>query len=189
MYGASIGGHKHLIDDCLNRLDHDVHVLNHGLQGAAEGGKMEVIEFFIEKGADFWIVAFGAACKGGHMEIVNFFLTKIDEWHVHRRGLFMAARGGHKHVIDFLISIGATDLHLGIDGADKEGHNGNETGRIAKIAESSNPLPRFISVFSSTYARKRDTLHESTINKKLRKWFIYCYPHKSRKSWLAAGTR
>ena len=47
-----------------------------GLQGAAQGGHRNLVDFFIEKGAHFWKGALKAAKKGGHQELIVFFQSK-----------------------------------------------------------------------------------------------------------------
>jgi hypothetical protein len=47
--------------------------------GAAEGGHKELVDFFIEKGADNWNLGMEGSIEGGHRELVNFFQNKLNE--------------------------------------------------------------------------------------------------------------
>ena len=64
---------------------------------------------------------FDAAC-GGHRDIVDFFIVKgAWDWN---GGMFWAAGGGHRDLVDFFIEKGATDWWLGKDWA---AMGGNQT--------------------------------------------------------------
>jgi len=62
----------------------------------------------------------GEAAKGGHKDLVEFFISKgASEWD---EGMWDAAQGGHKDLVDFFISKGASDWDGGMRGAAREGH-------------------------------------------------------------------
>jgi hypothetical protein len=83
---------------------------NLGMCGAAEGGHKELIDFFIEKGARDWNDGMREAEKG-HKELVDFFIKKgADKWNL---GMYNAAFGGHKELVDFFIEKGADKWNLG----------------------------------------------------------------------------
>jgi hypothetical protein len=44
---------------------------------AAEGGHKELVDFFIEKGANKWNWGIYYATEGGHKEMINFFQQKL----------------------------------------------------------------------------------------------------------------
>jgi len=47
------------------------------MQGAAQGGHKDLIEWFISKGADDWNWGMERAAQGGHKELVELFKQKI----------------------------------------------------------------------------------------------------------------
>ena len=46
------------------------------MKGAARGGHIDLVKFFISKGARNWDYGIHGAAKGGHVEIVKFFVEK-----------------------------------------------------------------------------------------------------------------
>ena len=52
---------------------------NKGLEQAAKDGDLDLVYFFIEKGADEWDEGMRCAASGGHMDLVKFFKNKIEE--------------------------------------------------------------------------------------------------------------
>src|SRR3990167_5831835 len=48
---------------------------------AAEGGHMNIVQFMIEKGANYWNFAIACAAEGGHMNIVQLMIEKgATDW-------------------------------------------------------------------------------------------------------------
>jgi len=91
-----------------------------GMQGAAIGGHMDIVKFFIEKGAYDWNSGMDRAAKGGHIDIVQFFIEKgADVWSWSMRG---AARGGHMDIVQLMIEKGANDWYNGMEWAAWGGH-------------------------------------------------------------------
>jgi hypothetical protein len=64
-----------------------------------EGGHKELVDFFIEKGANDWDDGMYGAAEGGHKELVDFFIQKGADWW--NGGMYGAAKGGHKELVDF----------------------------------------------------------------------------------------
>ena len=48
--------------------------------GAAKGGHLYLVYFFIFKGANDWNKGMFGAAKGGHLELVEFFKSKGACW-------------------------------------------------------------------------------------------------------------
>jgi len=46
------------------------------MMGAALGGHLELVEFFIEMGANDWNSGMTGAARGRHKELVKFFISK-----------------------------------------------------------------------------------------------------------------
>jgi hypothetical protein len=79
-----------------------------GMMGAAQGGHKDLVDFFIELGAN-------ESAYGGQKDLVEFFLEKAkaealtrendDMFYVstENEGMAMAAQGGHKDLVDFFI--------------------------------------------------------------------------------------
>jgi len=71
------------------------------IEELAKGGmkNIDLINFFIQKGAKRWNLGMFEAARGGHRDLVQFFIEKgADSWD---NGMFYAARGGHKDLVDF----------------------------------------------------------------------------------------
>ena len=62
------------ISSYLNKYDVDA-----AMKNAAKGGHKDLVDFFIEKGADGWNWGMEGAAKGGHKELVEFFKNKLNE--------------------------------------------------------------------------------------------------------------
>jgi len=93
-----------------------------GMYGAAGGGHRDLVQFFIEKGANHWNSGMyrAAAAEGGHRNLVEFFIEKgANDWNL---GMYGAARGGHRDLVEFFIEKGANDWNMGMRGAAEGGH-------------------------------------------------------------------
>lgn len=53
--------------------------LNKGMCVAANVGNKELIDLFIEKGANDWTMGMIAAGQGGHKKLVDFFISKYED--------------------------------------------------------------------------------------------------------------
>ena len=114
--GAAAAGNKELVLQCLDKGATDY---NDGLQVAALGGHMDIVQLMLNKGAhpDYGL---SGAAMGGHMDIVQLMLSKgaINyNW-----GLFGAAGGGHMDIVQLLLSKGAADLGSALYAAEFNGH-------------------------------------------------------------------
>jgi len=81
---------------------------NNGLERAAKDGDVDLIEFFIAKGANAWQRGMYGAAVGGHKDLVDFFIDTSWSEHtsmhqVWEYGMWHAALGGHKDLVDFFI--------------------------------------------------------------------------------------
>jgi len=93
---------------------------NWGMYGAARGGHKDLVDFFIEKGANKWSRGMEGAARGGHRDLVDFFIEKgAGDWDF---GMKEAARGGNKDLIQFFIQKGADYWNSGMLGAARGGH-------------------------------------------------------------------
>ena len=93
---------------------------NYGLDGACEGGHIDIIRVMIEKGADHWDWALFGASKGGHIDIVKFVIEKGTcnwDW-----GLEGACIGGYMNIVKLMIEKGCNDWNGGLCAACQCGH-------------------------------------------------------------------
>jgi len=96
-------------------------VYNGRMLRAAKGGHLDVVEFFIAKGANNWDYAIGSAATGGHFDLVEFFIAKgADDWDW---GMKDASGGGHLDLVKFFIAEGANNWNWGIYYAEEGGHD------------------------------------------------------------------
>jgi hypothetical protein len=95
-------------------------IWNTGMRKAAKKGHRDLVIFFIEKGAFSWNRAMFSAAKGGHRDLVDFFIDQgANFWNL---GMFSAAKGGHRDLVDFFIEKGAKNWNTGMFYAAKGGH-------------------------------------------------------------------
>src|SRR3989344_4264525 len=69
----------------IGSLEHvNIHlraIMNKGMCDAAKGGHKELVEFFIQKGANDWNWGMRCAAEGGHKELVDLFVKNgANEW-------------------------------------------------------------------------------------------------------------
>ena len=91
-----------------------------GMRGAAECGHKELVEFFIEYGANDWNYGMYCAAQGGHKELVDFFIehgaSKLN------LGMCFAIDYCHKELVEHFIKCGANDWRLGMVTAVRYGY-------------------------------------------------------------------
>jgi len=86
---------------------------------AARQGSLESINELIKQGANVNFGMFGAA-EGGHKELVDLFVKKgANNWNYWMCG---AAKGGQKELVDLFVKKGATDWNWGMRCAAKGDH-------------------------------------------------------------------
>ena len=75
------------------------YIYDQAMKYAAKGGYKDLVEFFIQKGADNWNYGMIGAAEGGSLDLVKFFIDKgANNWNM---GMFYAKRGGHKDLVEF----------------------------------------------------------------------------------------
>ena len=119
--GAARRGHAHLIAISLGSGLISQTMLNSGLQLAARGGHLDVVERFLQEKADVnaaakkdkGITALQGAAGGGHLEVVerllqaNAKVNAVARWYGDRTALQAAARGGYLNVVERLLQANA----------------------------------------------------------------------------------
>jgi len=119
MIKLSKGGMEN-IDLIQYFISKGAHFWDTGMGCAAEEGHKDLVEFFISKGANYWNWGMRKAAKGGHKDLVNFFISKgADIWN---EGMYCAAQRGDKDLVEFFIDKGVKDWNSGMFFAAHGGH-------------------------------------------------------------------
>lgn len=145
--------HKHelIVNYILDKITEvgRVDYLTKGLEGAADGGHIDLIESFLEKGATRSHNVHYYAAKNGSPEVMKFFDYTTDDQKCRRfegasrggrldivrrvlkedkgivsieNGLLAAATGGHLELVTFFVENGAKNLYYPVRSAAKKGH-------------------------------------------------------------------
>ena len=78
-----------------------IYNIERGLSESAYHGSMELVNLFIEKGANRWNDALFGTAEGGHRDLVNLFIEKgANRWN---DALYYAAQGGHLELVKFFV--------------------------------------------------------------------------------------
>lgn len=83
------------------------------LCGAAEGGDLDFVRRIEALYAQNWDGAMEAAAKGNHRHIIDYCIDKGS--HYWTSGLLGAIKGNHIHLVEFFLNKGAFCIHDGID--------------------------------------------------------------------------
>jgi len=75
--------------------------LNWGMRGACEGGRKEIVELMLSKGASPESEGLRYACKGGNKDVIEFIISK--GFFDHTEGMRGACEGGRKEIIEFMV--------------------------------------------------------------------------------------
>ena len=108
MSEAILAGHTALVYHLIKRgneifgPDDMDQFKDEGLTDAAEAGNVELVNYFIGRGADKWEWGLQGAIRGGHKHLVDFFIAKGA--HYWKGALQAAKKGGHKDLIEFFAS-------------------------------------------------------------------------------------
>lgn len=81
---------------------------------------VDLVEFFISKGANSWKFGLKQAAKGKHMKLIEYFLQKENVMNIDD-GLIGATQSRDKTLIDFFINKGAEDWDSALCAAAKIG--------------------------------------------------------------------
>lgn len=155
LFCVSLRGHAELIPELLN------HGANHvnGLTGAAEGGHLEIVEFFVHRYGityspkDYRAALYNAA-RQGHDSIVDYLLTRPDTlFHSDEigRALQNAAKEGHLKVVTRLLPKLPNQLNQAISTARLWGYP--EIAELIETWRPPDPPPK------SVWKTSMSTLH------------------------------
>lgn len=138
MYYACKGGNIEiikLIHKVCNRTNNGremVDIWNSGLEGACEGGQVNIINMYkhnIHKlDSNFMCNCFKNACMSGNIECINYIIGMDDHnsYGIWRVGLLGACQGGHIGAIELTLNKGrfidGSEWYIGILEACKRGH-------------------------------------------------------------------
>lgn len=82
------------------------------LISACKGGCLEIVNMFIDYGANNWNGGLLQACFGGYLQIIKLMIKKgATNWN---GGLEYACWGGHVEIVKFMTIKGATKLNKGL---------------------------------------------------------------------------
>ena len=95
---------------------YDKYHINTGMSFAARFNHLNIVEFFISKGADDLNLGLCRAASNKDAQlIIDFFVSKgANDWN---SGMVSAAYNGNRSIIDFFISKGANKWNSGLNGA------------------------------------------------------------------------
>ena len=117
MFNAAKWGHLDIVEYFVGRGASD---WNRGMCGAAMGARPDLIEYFVGMGASGWDKGMCSAAQGGHMDVVEDFIERgASDW---EWGMCCAAEGGHRDLVDYFVGMGASDWDRGMGFATWGGH-------------------------------------------------------------------
>jgi ankyrin repeat protein len=118
LQAASENGHLAVVRFFVEDCGADVHAWNeYALRWASFYGRLEVVQYLVEKGADVHAEnedALRYASLYGHLEVVQFLVEKGAD--VHAQGesgdaLGLASGNGQLAVVKYLVETGKADVH------------------------------------------------------------------------------
>ena len=118
--GAAVrNNNREMIDFLLNKG----YSVEAGLEVAAETGNWELIHFFMRKDPENYNFGLQGAALGGHLDLIEFFIANgADYKEAMDVGLLSAAQGGHISLIDYFLEKGADGITNAVKGAARGGH-------------------------------------------------------------------
>ena len=115
---ASRDGDMETVKKLLNKKE-NVEAINatvfslgnyNALSAASENGRIEIVQFLLDKGAKADKDAVEHASKGGYIKIVKLFVEEegvVVEGDLGQEALRLAEENGHEEIVDFLRKAGA----------------------------------------------------------------------------------
>ena len=83
-----------------------------GMCWAAEVGCLDLVEYFVARGASEWYWGMRDAVSGGHWDLVEYFVGKgFSNWDW---GMSVAARWGNRDLVEYFIARGASNWNRGM---------------------------------------------------------------------------
>ncbi len=127
------------------------------LRGGAFTGNMELVNFAIHNGANNWDTMFFDACRGGDRGMI---LLGLVNGGIPSHGLAGACSGGHIHVIQWMMRLGATNYDHGLINAVMENHVDTVHYMLKLMTQNGNTLDATVlnDVFSIAFHNNHFTL-------------------------------
>jgi hypothetical protein len=114
---ACVGGRRELVELLISK---GATYWDSGLRGACEGGCKELVELMILHGATDWDGGLRRACANGDKGLAELMILKgATDWNW---GLRYACVGGCKELVELMILKGATNWNWGLYAACEKGH-------------------------------------------------------------------
>jgi ankyrin repeat protein len=128
LYGAAKSNHKDLIQQLITQPNVD---LNLGLDGAMQGKHTDLVWYFLSlyKGEDTTILPDIAsyAAQNGEYKLLKYLVEKLELnpfesiEYVFQDPLYLAAKGNHTDIIEYLLRFPGYDANRGLYGASEAG--------------------------------------------------------------------
>lgn len=100
-YFAAKGGHKELLDFFSDKCDKELDI-EIAFKYACEGGSLNIVQYFIEKGVDY---SFGLyyACLNNHVHLINYFIKENNIENI-GHGFVGACNSAHLNLVILMIN-------------------------------------------------------------------------------------
>lgn len=100
---GNLGYIKYLIEDMEIDVDYFIEgkISTVPIEFAASCGKLDIVKYLLENGADIGSTI-NSAAKQGHLDIVKYLVEEEEEY-AHGGALICAARGGHLDIVKYLV--------------------------------------------------------------------------------------
>lgn len=125
IYQAAKKNNKELIDFFLEQAKNDQEVeitwaYVWGSYGAAEGGHLDLLKYFFDKGGASLNATLRYAVKGGNIDVIQFLINRgANDWN---NGMIAASSVGDKELVQFFIDKGANDWYNGLRHSGESGN-------------------------------------------------------------------
>lgn len=109
MMCAARNGNLYLVEFFANKDQYSLVEWNNGMNYAIIGGHLQIIEYFIQRGANNWYDSMNTAAEYGHLWLVEYFIAKIitNTAVDYNKGMESAARGGQLNIVKYFVDKGA----------------------------------------------------------------------------------
>ena len=113
LYSACALGHREVIDTIMSRvpeLDY-----NGCLRDACYGGRRDIVDLLIERGASEWNEGLYGACYMNNVALIDLMISRgANDW---EGGLRESCRGGHVKIVREMIARGASNFNESLKNA------------------------------------------------------------------------
>lgn len=132
---AAKGGHMDLINEALEQRENSY--LDLGINGAAEAGNKDLVDFFLNKGGKITSYSLKKASFSGNLEMIKYLMSlKKFPPNDLNYALQTAAEKNHMDIVKYLIAQGANNYKMGLYGAIKQENEDMVQFFLTKLRES-----------------------------------------------------